>query len=154
MPLERSASPTRASWRAASCFRLLRAPIRRQSSARRAELLLKVLVKHALQSELGIDAERYINQKELAEVTFYSEELGVPTRANLTATTNLGYSDFKSFGCANCHRPNYRIVRRLGTREIPMEIWPFSDLLLHDLGCHDEKTDRDNYLWRTRSAFS
>ena len=33
MPLQRLASPTRASWRAASCFRLPRVAIRRQSIA-------------------------------------------------------------------------------------------------------------------------
>ncbi|MFO7478775.1 MAG: di-heme oxidoredictase family protein, partial [Methyloceanibacter sp.] len=69
-------------------------------------------------------------------VTFYSQNLAVPPRRNPDAPEVLrGKELFYGIGCASCHRPKFV------TGEVPDQphlsnqlIWPYSDLLLHDMG--------------------
>ncbi|MBY6202808.1 c-type cytochrome [Maritalea mobilis] len=69
-------------------------------------------------------------------VTFYSRSLAVPSRRNVDDPGVLrGRKIFYQIGCASCHRPNY-VTHRLAS-ENPASfqlIWPYSDLLLHDMG--------------------
>jgi CxxC motif-containing protein (DUF1111 family) len=65
----------------------------------------------------------------------YVRLLGVPTRREGDAIeVRFGKALFAAFGCANCHRPSYVT----GPSEEPelegQRIWPYTDLLLHDLG--------------------
>ena len=71
----------------------------------------------------------------LADLTFYVDTLAVPgARDNDDPTVIQGANLFESIGCATCHTPQQRTV----SPDIPefdgLEIYPFTDLLLHDLG--------------------
>ena len=79
---------------------------------------------------LEIDAEA------MALVTYYSRNLGVPARRALDDPQVLaGKRLFYDIGCASCHRPKF-VTHRL--RDQPEQsfqlIWPYTDLLLHDMG--------------------
>ncbi len=74
------------------------------------------------------------------DVVFYQATLAPPARRNPDApATRRGEELFHQVGCAVCHRPSYR------TGPVPFPtlsspalqdqlIWPYTDLLLHDLG--------------------
>ena len=77
-----------------------------------------------------------IDQTGLDLVTFYSRSLGVPARRNVDDPIVLqGRKVFFDSGCAACHRPNY-VTHRLedGNAASFQLIWPYTDLLLHDMG--------------------
>ena len=69
-------------------------------------------------------------------VAFYARHLAVPARRNVAAPAVLtGKRIFSEVGCASCH------VAKFVTRRDPAApstafqlIWPYSDLLLHDMG--------------------
>jgi CxxC motif-containing protein (DUF1111 family) len=69
-------------------------------------------------------------------VAFYSHNLAVPPRRNPSNPEVLkGKELFYSIGCASCHKPKFV------TGEVPDQphlshqlIWPYTDLLLHDMG--------------------
>ena len=69
-------------------------------------------------------------------VVFYSHNLAVPLRRNADAPEVIkGRSIFATIGCSSCHRPS------MTTGDAPDQphlsnqtIWPYTDLLLHDLG--------------------
>lgn len=69
-------------------------------------------------------------------VTFYSRNLGVPARRNLDNPQILrGKQIFYDSGCADCHRPKFVTARMDDRAEQSFQlIWPYSDLLLHDMG--------------------
>lgn len=89
-------------------------------------------------------------------VTFYVGNLGVPRRRNADdPTVLLGKRVFHETGCASCHTPNYltrddETVRAEHRRQL---IWPYTDLLLHDMGLDlaDKQIDGTaaNREWRT-----
>ena len=69
-------------------------------------------------------------------VTFYSKNLAVPPRRNVSNPDVLaGKELFHVSGCAACHQPNF-VTRR--DADDPAQafqlIWPYSDFLLHDMG--------------------
>ena len=69
-------------------------------------------------------------------ITFYSRNLAVPARRALDDPQVLaGKQVFYEIGCAGCHRPKY-VTRRdsLGEEQSFQLIWPYSDMLLHDMG--------------------
>jgi CxxC motif-containing protein (DUF1111 family) len=69
-------------------------------------------------------------------ITFYSRNLAVPARRTLDDPQVLaGKQVFYEIGCAGCHRPKY-VTRRdsLGEEQSFQLIWPYSDMLLHDMG--------------------
>lgn len=79
----------------------------------------------------------------LSRMTFYMQSLAVPkprTRANAT-----GERTFTQIGCASCHHPSYRVSG--------VKIFPFTDLLLHDMGegLSDQALDGTSLAteWRT-----
>lgn len=68
-------------------------------------------------------------------VTFYTRTLAVPARRDVDDPIVLrGREQFHDLGCATCHVPNLQT----GVAEIPelteQSIWPYTDLLLHDMG--------------------
>ncbi|OUR79707.1 thiol oxidoreductase [Alphaproteobacteria bacterium 46_93_T64] len=69
-------------------------------------------------------------------VAFYSKHLAVPARRNVTSVRVLtGKKAFYNAGCANCHTPKYVTSRQAEQPEHRFQlIWPYSDLLLHDMG--------------------
>ncbi|HMA16063.1 MAG: di-heme oxidoredictase family protein [Bacteroidota bacterium] len=69
-------------------------------------------------------------------ITFYSRNLAVPARRDLDDPRVLaGKQVFYEAGCIACHRPKY-VTRRdsLGEEQSFQLIWPYTDLLLHDMG--------------------
>ncbi|NNE74917.1 MAG: hypothetical protein HKN26_14730 [Acidimicrobiales bacterium] len=81
----------------------------------------------------GADAEISEETAELA--AFYSEGLAVPARRNADDPANInGAAVFETIGCSSCHTPSFTT----GDAELHalsgQEIWPYTDMLLHDMG--------------------
>lgn len=98
-------------------------------------------------------------------VTFYSNTLAVPGRRNADDPGVLrGAQLFDQAGCTGCHTPRFEtgthpgIWGPSGTVEVPQVagqmIYPFSDMLLHDMGegLADGRSDfgADGREWKTR----
>lgn len=84
----------------------------------------------AVNSDLEIPADA------MQAVSFYAENLAVPARRNIDAPQVLrGKELFYQTGCIACHRPKF-VTHRLPDRSEQsfQLIWPYSDLLLHDMG--------------------
>jgi CxxC motif-containing protein (DUF1111 family) len=95
-----------------------------------------------------------ISEDRLAAVVLYLRTLGVPARTNLDdASVAAGAALFAELGCAGCH------VARWKTGDHPLAavsnqtIYPYTDLLLHDMGpeLSDGRIDGDASAteWRT-----
>ncbi|RWX76758.1 c-type cytochrome [Neorhizobium lilium] len=92
----------------------------------------------------------------LGLVTFYSENLAVPARRNISDKTVLkGKELFYQSGCTACHTPKFVTRRDAGNPAQAFQlIWPYSDFLLHDMG--DGLADgqqvgvADGNEWRTQ----
>ncbi len=69
-------------------------------------------------------------------VAFYSRNLGVPARRDVDDPQVLrGKQVFHDAGCASCHTPSFVTHRMPDRPEHSFQlIWPYSDLLLHDMG--------------------
>ncbi len=72
----------------------------------------------------------------LDHVTTYTRLLAVPARRDVDDPRVLDGRDlFEAFGCDDCHRPSYHTGTLEGFPELSgQDIWPFTDLLLHDMG--------------------
>lgn len=85
----------------------------------------------------------------------FNLNLGVPERRNQEkAAVISGRSLFYQAGCDSCHTPKYTTADSTGLKHLSNQvIWPYTDLLLHDMG--PELADgRSDYLatgseWRT-----
>ena len=69
-------------------------------------------------------------------VTFYSRNLAVPERRNVSdQNVLLGKEIFYQSGCTSCHVPKFVTSRLEDQPEQSFQlIWPYTDLLLHDMG--------------------
>ncbi|WP_423340529.1 di-heme oxidoredictase family protein [Rhizobium sp. HT1-10] len=69
-------------------------------------------------------------------MTFYSENLAVPARRDVSDPTVLhGKAMFYQSGCIACHTPKFVTRSDAGTEAQSFQlIWPYSDFLLHDMG--------------------
>lgn len=77
-----------------------------------------------------------INDHLLDLVTFYSRNLAVPARRDVDDPAVLaGKRIFYEAGCIACHRPKYVTPRDpLRPEQSFQLIWPYTDMLLHDMG--------------------
>jgi len=77
-----------------------------------------------------------LSDTQLAELTFYTAALAVPTRRQARDPAVLaGGRLFVSMGCAACHRPALKTSATRGPAWARgRAIHPFTDLLLHDMG--------------------
>ena len=88
-------------------------------------------------------------------VSFYTANLAVPARRNVDAPEVLrGKALFHEAGCASCHTPSYVTRRDAERAEHRFQlIWPYTDLLLHDMGMGlaDNRPDGEanGREWRT-----
>ena len=76
------------------------------------------------------------NERMFGLVVFYTRNLGVPARRDLDDPQVLeGKRLFYESNCIGCHRPKY-VTRRdsIGEEQSFQLIWPYTDLLLHDMG--------------------
>lgn len=69
-------------------------------------------------------------------VTFYAQNLAVPARRTPGAAQVLaGKSQFYAIGCASCHTPKFVTRKDAPHAALRFQlIWPYTDLLLHDMG--------------------
>ncbi|MFN4121404.1 di-heme oxidoredictase family protein [Acidovorax sp.] len=81
-----------------------------------------------------------IDDKTLADVVFYQATLAPPARRNANDAQVLrGQALFAQAQCATCHRPSY-VTQSGPFPELTSKalngqrIWPYTDLLLHDMG--------------------
>lgn len=72
----------------------------------------------------------------LDAVTFYSSHLGVPARRDVdNADVQAGKALFVDAGCSSCHVASYRTGVSAQHPELSEQvIFPYTDLLLHDMG--------------------
>ena len=88
-------------------------------------------------------------------VTFYSRNLAVPRRRDIDDPAVLrGKQQFYGLGCISCHTPKFVTSRNAeGDAQKFQLIWPYTDLLLHDMGeglaDHRPEGAADGYEWRT-----
>ncbi|MGX9962918.1 di-heme oxidoreductase family protein [Roseomonas sp. F4] len=85
-------------------------------------------------------------------VVFYARNLAVPGRAAPAAPR--GRALFREAGCTGCHRPSFTTGNIPGRPEhAGQRIWPYSDLLLHDMGeglaDHRPEGAANGREWRT-----
>jgi CxxC motif-containing protein (DUF1111 family) len=90
---------------------------------------------------LSVGKSDYVNEIEISQdlldaVTFYSKHLAVPQRRDYDKPDVLqGKRLFYDIGCVACHTPKYITLTDSGNPELSRQlIWPYSDLLLHDMG--------------------
>jgi CxxC motif-containing protein (DUF1111 family) len=72
----------------------------------------------------------------MALVSFYAANLAVPKRRNADASDVIaGGRLFGEIGCAQCHHASHRTGPRPDQPHLAHQtIWPYTDLLLHDMG--------------------
>jgi CxxC motif-containing protein (DUF1111 family) len=71
----------------------------------------------------------------LADVTLYASTLAVPARRDVDAPEVLrGKQLFSAIGCADCHTPRHVTGPSDDPEVADQIIFPFTDLLLHDMG--------------------
>ena len=91
----------------------------------------------------------------IERVTFYTRTLAVPARRGLDDPEVLeGRELFHDFGCATCHVPSWTTGDASTVPQAADQlIWPYTDLLLHDMGedLSDGRPDFDasGAEWRT-----
>lgn len=88
-------------------------------------------------------------------VLHYSRNLAVPARREPSHSDVLaGKALFYQSGCIDCHTPKYITPRKtLAIEQSRQLIWPYTDLLLHDMGeglaDHFIEAKADGKEWRT-----
>lgn len=84
----------------------------------------------------GADGEPEVSDNILRLVLFYSRNLAVPARRDVSAPEVLaGKNLFYQAGCQSCHTPKYTTAANAAEPELANQvIRPYSDLLLHDMG--------------------
>jgi CxxC motif-containing protein (DUF1111 family) len=88
-------------------------------------------------------------------VTVYVASADLPIRqAAVAEAMREGEAHFHAAGCAECHRPSFTTSSTRGPAHLRGRvIWPFTDLLLHDMG--EDLADAqpgpaaDGRMWRT-----
>lgn len=107
---------------------------------------------HGVQANLG---DEEAPEDVIALVTFYSQNLAVPARRDVDDPDVLaGKQLFYDTGCASCHTPKFVTSREAeGPAQRFQLIWPYTDMLLHDMGdgLADNRPDgdADGREWRT-----
>lgn len=96
-----------------------------------------------------------IDERNLATLIFYTATTAVPARRDVDAPQVLrGKKLFHQAQCIACHTPKHVTGQLKGFPELSNQtIWPYTDLLLHDMGegLADHRPDylADGREWRT-----
>lgn len=96
--------------------------------------------------EIGLDI--------FSDVVFYNQTLAVPARRDLDSPDVIaGAAVFDDIGCGSCHKPRHVTGEHEIAALSDQVIYPFTDLLLHDMGpdLADGRPDGDasGSEWRT-----
>jgi CxxC motif-containing protein (DUF1111 family) len=76
-----------------------------------------------------------VQDETFERVVMYSRMLAVPQRQNVDdEDVLLGRGLFRELGCASCHVPTHTTGKSDLEEVEKQKIWPYTDLLLHDLG--------------------
>ena len=76
-----------------------------------------------------------IGEERLAKVVFYNQTLAVPAMRDVDdPQVRRGARLFLKAGCAACHTPNYTTGEHAVPAVTGQVIFPYTDLLLHDMG--------------------
>ena len=103
----------------------------------------------------GAQGEPEVSDNILRLVLFYSRNLAVPARRDVSAPEVLaGKTLFFQAGCQSCHTPKYTTAANAAEPELANQvIRPYSDLLLHDMGDgladHRSEFQASGRDWRT-----
>lgn len=105
-----------------------------------------------LQAEDGGDPE--VSETILGKVVLYSQVVAVPARRAADDREVLrGKAHFHDLGCASCHVPDYQTGPSEVSALSDQHIWPYTDLLLHDMGeglaDHRPLGDASGSEWQT-----
>lgn len=86
--------------------------------------------------EPGLRDGLEVDGESLRLTTYFAENLAVPARRNVDDPKVLrGKEIFHALNCTACHSPKHVTARLPESPEHSFQlIWPFSDLLLHDMG--------------------
>ncbi len=96
-----------------------------------------------------------VSDEILGQVTFYARNLAVPVRKGAKdEEVLLGKKLFHRANCSSCHTPSYITPFRAKRAEQSTQlIWPYTDLLLHDMGeglsDHRPEFEASGSEWRT-----
>lgn len=76
-----------------------------------------------------------ISDERLDDVAFYNRTLAVPARRNLDSPSVVaGARLFDTLECGSCHTPRHETGTHSIDALVDQVIYPFTDLLLHDMG--------------------
>jgi len=80
--------------------------------------------------------EPEVSDNILRLVLHHTRHIAVPKRRNIDNPEVLrGQALFQQAGCAQCHQPSWRTDKNAADPALANQlIWPYSDLLLHDMG--------------------
>lgn len=96
-----------------------------------------------------------LSKQLLKLIAFYARNLAVPARRSPADPDVLaGKTIFHNLGCASCHKPSFTTGMQTPDDHLAnQKIWPYTDLLLHDMGegLADGRPDgqADGREWRT-----
>lgn len=102
----------------------------------------------------GLHDEHELDSQTVIDLTFYTQSLAVPKRRNFNEpSTNNGKQLFFKIGCDKCHTQKYTTGSNAIAFLSNQTIYPYTDLLLHDMGS-DLSDGRPDFLatgneWRT-----
>ncbi|MBL4707252.1 MAG: c-type cytochrome [Flavobacteriales bacterium] len=100
-----------------------------------------------------------VETDDLNSVVLYVSNLAVPARRNYDNQDILkGKQLFNSIGCVSCHTPSHITGNHPKFNNLTnQKIWPYTDLLLHDMGdgLADNRPDylADGNEWRTQALW-
>ena len=85
----------------------------------------------------GLPAAPEIDDARREKIALYSSTLALPARRRPATNVEVrkGKQLFHESGCAGCHVPSWTTSADVAIPELAQQkIWPYTDLLLHDLG--------------------
>jgi len=103
----------------------------------------------------GFNDDPEISSEVLQLVTFYTQTLAVPAPRNIEDEgVRRGAVIFNEIQCASCHVPKQRTLEASIDALANQTIWPYTDMLLHDMG-EGLSDNRADFLateteWKTR----
>lgn len=101
----------------------------------------------------GLQNNLDINEETLDLLTFYFVTLAVPARRLPNTSIQRGEKIFVNLKCSTCHTPKYMTGNHELKQLSKQVIFPYSDLLLHDMGegLADLRpvNNANGYEWRT-----
>lgn len=103
----------------------------------------------------GLSDDPELANEIIAETAFYCRTLAVPAARDVSdENVNRGYQIFQQLNCTACHTPKQRTQQTPISALSNQNFYPFTDLLLHDMGeaLADNRPDykANGNEWKTR----